>query len=342
VKSVLIVTDAWHPQVNGPVRTMSVIADQLVAKGLRVHFLTPQQFWTVPMPGYREIGLALAPYRQVAKLIDALNPDFIHIAIEGPLGYAARRYCIRHGYPYATSYHTQFPEYIRARAPVPLGVSYAVLRYFHGPAKWCLTPTETVDAELHRRGITNTVVWHRGVDTEMFNPNKRIETGSHKRPVFLYAGRIAVEKNIEAFLKLDLPGTKLVVGGGPQLESLRSRYRDVTFTGRVSDADLAMHFASADVFVFPSRTDTLGLVLYEALASGTPIAAYPVMGPLDVIGDEPVGVLDEDLKTAALRALDIPRENCRAFAERFSWSSSADTFLQYLPQIERHLDKVAV
>lgn len=338
MKSVLIVTDAWHPQVNGPVRTMTAIGDAVAARGYKVDFLTPQQYRTFPMPGYREIEVPFAFQGRTSRLVDEIRPDFIHLTTEGTLGHAVRKYCMKRGYPFATSYHTQFPEYLRARAPVPIDVTYALLKRFHAPARWCLTPTESVDRELRRRGFANTVVWNRGVDTVMFDPKFRVEEGPDfpfPRPVFLYVGRIAVEKNIEQFLALDLPGTKLVVGDGPLRAAIEPRYPDVVFAGRVPDETLGRYFASADVFVFPSRTDTLGLVLLEALASGTPVAALPVRGPLDVVGDAPIARLNEDLRTAAMEALEISRADCRAYAERFSWAASADQFLEYLPEISR-------
>jgi hypothetical protein len=334
VKSVLIVTDAWHPQVNGPVRMMEKIGQLVAARGFRVDFLTPADFRTLPMPGYAEIELSLAFGGKVARLIDALQPDAVHIATEGPLGWAARSYCLRRGLKFSSAYHTQFPEYLRARAPVPLGLSYAILRRFHAAATWCLTPTARVDAALAARGFTNTVVWHRGVDTELFNPARRIEAGPlmpWPRPICLHVGRVAVEKNISAFLELDLPGTKLVVGDGPLRGALAAKYPEAVFVGRVPDAELGTYYASADVLVFPSLTDTFGLVLIEALASGTPVAAFPVTGPLDVIGNAQVGVLDHDLRAAALGALKLSRSEARGFAEGFSWERSAEQFLEHLP-----------
>jgi len=333
-KSILIVTDAWHPQVSGPVRMMQKIVDILSARGHRIRIISPADFPSVPLPTYGEIKLALTTSRRLGRMIEEFAPDAIHIPIEGPLGWAARNYCLRKGYKFSTAWHTQFPEYVRARAPFPIAWSYALLRRFHAPASWVLTPTERVNDALIARGFKNVVVWQRGVDTQLFNPAKRVESGPKvpwPRPIFAYCGRVAVEKNVEAFLKLDLPGTKIVVGEGPQRQALTAAYPNAHFLGRVSDEDLALYYASADVFVFPSRTDTLGLVLIEALASGTPVAAYPVTGPLDVVGNSPIGVLDENLQSAAIRALDIPRADCAAFGARFSWDASADEFLRYLP-----------
>jgi glycosyltransferase involved in cell wall biosynthesis len=336
VKSILIVTDAWHPQINGVVRSLERVSEVLTARGIKVSFLTPQEFRTVPMPGYGEIRLSITTRRRVFRMIEDVNPDAIHIATEGPLGYIARRYCVKHGLPFATSYHTQFPEYLRARAPVPVGWGYRYLRQFHSAAKYCLVPTTSVAEKLAGYGITNTVVWSRGVDLELFNPAKKeVDDGRFPwpRPIFLYVGRVAVEKNIEQFLKLELPGTKLVVGDGPSRKVLEARYPNVVFVGPKTGDELARYYASSDCFVFPSRTDTFGLVLLEALAAGTPVAALPVAGPLDVIGSAPVGVLKDDLQAAAMEALDIPRASCRDYAAQFSWSASADQFLQYLPPI---------
>jgi glycosyltransferase involved in cell wall biosynthesis len=332
-RSALIVTDAWHPQVNGVVRSIERIGAELSERGIRVDYLTPQDFWTVPMPGYQEIALAMARPDAVGRRIDALRPEAIHIATEGPLGYLARGYCVRRRLPFSTAYHTQFPEYVRARLPVPLGWSYRYMRWFHAAATWCLVGTPYLQKLLEQRGFTNTAIWTKGVDTDLFSPIHRTEL-PHPKPIFLYVGRVAVEKNIEAFLKLDLPGTKLVVGDGPSLDRLREDHPEVVFAGQQQGPELARYFASADAFVFPSRTDTFGLVLLEALASGTPVAAYPVTGPIDVIGAAPVGVLGGDLRAAAIAALDISREACRAHSLQFSWSASADQFLRHLPPIE--------
>jgi glycosyltransferase involved in cell wall biosynthesis len=333
-KTVLIVTDAWYPQINGVVRSIERVGAEMAARGIHVDYLTPLEFRTFPMPGYDEIALSLTRGAPVYRRLDALRPDAIHIATEGPLGYIARTYCVKRRLPFSTAYHTQFPEYLKARLPIPLRWSYRYMRWFHAPATWCLVGTPYLQGLLQQRGFANTALWAKGVDTVLFSPEKRTDL-PYPRPVFLYVGRVSVEKNIEAFLNLDLPGTKLVVGGGPSLEQLRARYPQVVFVGPKQGEELAAYFASADVFVFPSRTDTFGLVLLEALASGTPVAAFPVTGPIDVIGSAPVGVLDEDLRAAALRALDIPRAACRDHAARFSWEASTDQFLQHLPVIPR-------
>lgn len=337
-KTVLIVTDAWHPQINGVVRSIERVGEEMSARGIKVKFLTPLQFKTLPMPGYGEIRLSRTRAKPVHEKIEAAGADAIHIATEGPLGLIARRYCVRNNIPFSTAYHTQFPEYLRARLPVPLRWSYRYMRWFHGPARFCLVGTPHLKKLLEGQGFTNVAIWSKGVDTALFSPGKRVTDATlfpHPRPVFLYVGRVAVEKNVEAFLKLDLPGSKLVVGGGPSHKRLQAAYPGAAFLGPKQGEELARLFASADVFVFPSRTDTFGLVLLEALSSGTPVAAYPVTGPIDVIGDAPVGVLDDDLRIAALKALEVSRAACREYALRFSWEASTDQFLQYLPRISR-------
>ena len=331
MKSVLIVTDAWYPQINGVVRSLERVGEEMTRRGLAVHHLTPEGFHTIALPGYGEIRLSMTLPGPVERLMDQINAEGIHIATEGPLGLIARRYCIKRGLAFSSSYHTQFPEYLRARLPVPLAWSYAYLRWFHRASTGVLVGTPSMKAALEKQGFDHIHLWTKGVDTELFNPSKRDASFSDQRPVFLYVGRVAVEKNIEAFLKLDLPGRKIIVGDGPSRAHLASAYPDAEFVGPLQGEELARYFASADVFVFPSRTDTFGLVLLEALASGTPVAAFPVMGPIDVIGDAPVGVLSEDLGSAAIRALDISRDACRTYAQNFSWSASTDQFLAHLP-----------
>jgi glycosyltransferase involved in cell wall biosynthesis len=338
VNSVLIVTDAWHPQVNGVVRSLERVSEIMTARGLDVHFLTPLEFATLPLPGYSEIRLSITTQWTINRMIERIAPDAIHIATEGPLGHGARNYCIKRKLPFATSYHTQFPEYLRARLPVPVGFGYRYLKRFHAPARYCLVPSASIAERLAHYGFSNTVVWSRGVDTALFHPARREEGGPDfpwPRPIFLYVGRVSVEKNIEQFLRLELPGTKLVVGDGPSRKALAKKYPEVVFVGPKTGEELARYYASADCFVFPSRTDTFGLVLLEALASGTPVAAFPVTGPIDVIGDTSVAVLSEDLQSAAIAALKIPRDECRAYAAQFSWAASTDQFMQYLPEIRR-------
>ena len=332
---ILIVTDAWEPQVNGVVRTLKSTRRELERMGHEVEFLTPLQFRTVPCPTYPDIRLSLLPGRKVREYIRAFAPQAIHIATEGPLGMAARAYALRNKLPYTTAYHTRFPEYVHARVRLPLSVTYRFLRWFHGRAEAVMVPTEVVRRDLLAYGFApgKVVLWSRGVDLDIFKPGAAMVHNLHK-PIFLCVGRVAVEKNIEAFLRLDLPGTKWVAGDGPALDSLKAKFPDVHFTGVLSQTELATLYNAADVFVFPSRTDTFGLVLLEALACGCPVAAYPVTGPVDVIGDSPAGALDEDLRTAALRALKIDRGVARAHAERFSWEACTRQFLANLHPFE--------
>ncbi|MGO4387054.1 glycosyltransferase family 4 protein [Microvirga sp. 2YAF29] len=321
----LIVTDAWKPQVNGVVRSLEYMAEQAPAFGAEVMFLTPQLFRSVPMPSYPEIRLSMVMPGQMARLIGEREPTHIHIATEGPLGHAARHVCRRKGWGFTTSYHTRFPEYLAARAPIPESWSYGFLRRFHRDAKAVMVSTPSLERELIGRGFRNILRWTRGVDTELFHPRQRQSMGL-PRPLFLFVGRVSVEKNIEAFLSLDLPGTKVIVGDGPARAELERQYPEAYFLGTRSGVELAQIYASANVFVFPSLTDTFGIVLLEALASGLPVAAFPVTGPLDVIGSSGCGVLDTDLRKAALAALDIPRDRCRAYAESFTWRESARQF----------------
>jgi len=323
---IVIVTDAWYPQINGVVRTLDKVGKELQAVGHEIEYITPQGFASLPCPTYPEIKLCYNAGRKLARMIDSFQPCAIHIATEGPLGYATRRYCLRRKLPFTTAYHTRFPEYIRARFHIPAALTYALLRRFHRPSARIMVATESLHAELTRHGFRNLVTWSRGVDVDLFHPRDEPFL-AFPRPIFLYVGRVAVEKNIGAFLDLPLEGTKLVVGDGPQLEELRHRYPEVRFTGVKHGEELACYYAASDVFVFPSRTDTFGLVVLEALASGLPVAGYPVMGPLDVIGGRGVGVLSDDLGAAARAALAIPREDCRRFALGYSWRASAEQFL---------------
>jgi glycosyltransferase involved in cell wall biosynthesis len=324
---ILIVTDAWHPQINGVVRTLERLATELEARGTEVIFLTPDGFSSLPMPSYPEIRLALASAAQVARRIETVAPDSIHIATEGPLGYLARRACLASGTPFTTSYHTRFPELLRARMPVPEKWSYSWLRRFHNAGQGTLVATPSLARELAGKGFTNLKPWTRGIDIELYHPQRRGELDL-PRPIFLSVGRVAIEKNLPAFLDLDLPGSKVVVGDGPDFEKLKARYPDVHFLGTRLGEDLARIYASSDVFVFPSRTDTFGNVLLEALASGCPVAAYPVTGPLDIIGDG--GAISDDLRQAALSALSVPRDAARRRALSFSWAECASQFLAHL------------
>lgn len=336
---IVVVTDAAPPQVNGVVITYRSLAAEMTRAGHDLRFITPASFHTVPCPTYPEIRLALFPGGGVRRALDSLAPDAIHIATEGPLGIAARRYCVRRDLPFTTSYHTRFPEYVRSRVPVPRAFTYAWLRRFHARAARVMVPTPSIQSELEDRHFCNTVIWPRGVDTAAFHPQGpaaplRADAAA-PGPHFAYVGRVAVEKNLRAFLDLDLPGTRWVIGGGPQLDELRRAYPDVRFTGAVDHDRLPEFYRALDVFVFPSRTDTFGLVLLEALACGVPVAAFPVAGPLDVIGDSGSGVLDRDLRRAALGALEIPRAAARTHALGFSWERVARTFLGHLAPIAR-------
>lgn len=323
---ILIATDAWEPQVNGVVRTLESVARALRDLGAEIEFLTPQGFATVPLPTYAEIRLALASRRAVAKRLDGAPVDHIHIATEGPVGFAARQYCLRAKRLFTTSYHTRFPEYIAARTRIPEALTYALLRRFHNSGRGVMVSTDSIAEDLRRHGFQRLMRWSRGVDHAQFSPSKASQLDL-PRPVFLYAGRLAPEKNVEAFLSLDLPGSKLVIGDGPSRRMLQGRYRQAHFVGMQAAERLAAHYASADVLVFPSRTDTFGMVLLEALACGLPVAALPVPGPLDVIGASGAGVLDTDLRAACLSALEIPREKARAHALTFTWAKSARQFL---------------
>jgi glycosyltransferase involved in cell wall biosynthesis len=330
---IALVSDAWFPQVNGVVRTLSRVREELLETGHEIEVISPDRFRTVPCPTYPEIRLAVLPGRKVGRILSDWRPEAIHIATEGPLGWAARNWCLAKKLPFTTSYHTRFPEYISARAPVPTSWGYAIVRSFHGRSAGIMVATPGLKAELEERGFGTVKQWSRGVDTELFRPRNDPALDLPK-PVYLYVGRVSVEKNIEAFLKLDLPvGSKLVVGDGPQLADLRKRYPDVHFAGVKHGDELARHYASADVFVFPSRTDTFGVVMLEAAAAGLPIAAFPVPGPLDVVDGHGIGVLDDDLAYAIERALAIPPERCRAHAMKFSWKACAEQFLGNLQPV---------
>lgn len=324
---ILVATDAWHPQVNGVVRTLVATAEAARGLGVEMSFLTPDKFRTVEMPGYPGLRLALPYPGKIARLIETARPDSIHIATEGPIGLLVRRYCRKHGLPFTTSFHTRFPEYVSARSSIPEAWVWRVLRAFHRPSQAVMAATPALAAELRQRGFRNVVLWSRGVDTSLFHP--RSADLCLPMPVFLSVGRVAVEKNLEAFLDLDLPGTKLVVGDGPALAGLERKYPDVVFLGARHGEELAEIYAAADIFVFPSRTDTFGLVLLEALASGLPVAAFPVTGPRDVIGAAPVGILDEDLRAACLDALQISRQDCVEFATAHTWAASARVFVEH-------------
>jgi glycosyltransferase involved in cell wall biosynthesis len=332
---ILVVTDAWHPQVNGVVRTLGHVAREARSLGSEIEFLSPETFWTVPMPSYPEIRLALTAPGDVERRLERAQPDAIHIATEGPLGHAMRRLCTRRGLPFTTSFHTRFPDYIAGRLPVPerwtSDLTWAWMRRFHAPGAAVLAPTPTLVSELEERGFKNVKLWPRGVDARLFYPRDGVDLDL-PRPIFLTVGRVSVEKNLEAFLSVKLPGTKVVVGDGPARAQLARQFPDAVFLGSRQGEALAEIYAAADVFVFPSLTDTFGLVLLEALASGVPVAAFPAAAPRDVIGKAPVGAIDENLRRACFAALRCSREVCRDFALRMTWGESARIFLGYVAE----------
>jgi glycosyltransferase involved in cell wall biosynthesis len=327
---IAIVSDAWFPQVNGVVRTLNTTAGMLRERGHRVEVIGPDRFSTVPCPTYPEIRLVWRGAKKgIARAIEGFGAQAVHVATEGPLGHAARAYCRRRGLPFTTSFHTFFPDYLALRFGLPRTWSFAYLRRFHGAAEVTMISTPTMESILRRRGFRGLARWRRAVDTELFRPLER-DFLEYPRPISLFVGRVAVEKNLEDFLKLDIPGTKVVVGDGPQRRDFEKRYPAVKFLGVKHGDELVRHYSAADVFVFPSRTDTLGLVQLEAMACGVPVAAYPVQGPLDVVTAPDLGALDEDLGQAVARALDGSRAACRAHALQFSWQRSADEFFANL------------
>ncbi|WP_075996281.1 glycosyltransferase family 4 protein [Salaquimonas pukyongi] len=335
--NILLVTDAWHPQVNGVVRTLVNVIGELKRRGHNVITVTPQDHVSVPMPTYPEIRLSLTTARPMRKLLADAAPDAVHIATEGPLGLAARKACLQLGWRFSTSYHTRFPEYLNARLPVPVDWTYGFLRRFHNAGNGCLVATRSMAQELRKKGFNNLVAWTRGVDHELFNPAHRRENPQKdgpyaglERPVFLNVGRIATEKNIDAFLALDLPGTKVVVGDGPDLPKLKAKYPGAVFPGVHKGVLLAEHYANADVFVFPSLTDTFGNVILEALSCGLPVAGFPVPGPIDILTDPACGVVDADLRRAALCALDLDRAAARRHALGYTWQACAGILLSVL------------
>src|SRR5580704_19508764 len=330
---ILIATDAWHPQVNGVVRTLTSLKRAAGSLGADIEFLTPEGFPSMELPTYPGWRVAWTSRREIARRIEAAAPEAIHIATEGPIGWAVRGYCRRHKLAFTTSYTTRFPEYIAVRSIIPASVSYAVLRHFHSAAATTMVATASLRQELAAKGFKKLGNWTRGVDTDLFRPDDPVALDL-PRPIFMTVGRVAVEKNIEAFLDLDLPGSMVVIGDGPQRAELTRRYPTVSFLGEKKGRELSAHFAAADVFVFPSLTDTFGVVQLEALACGTPVAAFPVTGPLDVIADHPVGALDADLRSACIRALGVSRETCRSFALERSWENSARQFIGNLTVLQ--------
>lgn len=353
---ILIATDAWAPQVNGVVQTLSQVIAHLQQEGHEVRLIHPGLFRTLPCPTYPEIRLALWPFKLLKQQLDEFQPQAIHIVTEGPIGLAMRLLAHARKLPFTTAYHTQFPEYVKARTGIPVQLTAALLRWFHRPSRAVMVPTQTVIQTLEARGLHNCVLWQRGVDLSIFNPAqsaasrhlshsplhlaeddpaqlnvlRQLHLSNIQKPVFLYAGRVAIEKNLEAFLNLELPGEKWIAGDGPARKSLEAQYPQARWFGMLNHAALAELYKQADVFVFPSLTDTFGLVLLEAMASGCPVAAFPVNGPLDVVGDSGAGVLDWNLKKAALEALKIDRETPVAHARRFTWSNCAWQFFNHL------------
>ncbi len=334
---IVLATDAWHPQVNGVVRTLSTTVDGLRAEGHEVEVIEPSRFWTMPCPTYPEIRLSLACTRRVREILDGVQPDAIHIATEGPIGWAARRWCLKNDRHYTTAFHTRFPDYVSIRTKIPVEWIWRVMRRFHGRADRTFAATLSLAEELNSRGLERTHIWPRGVDLAQFNPNvpPHPALADLARPILLNVGRVAPEKNIEAFLELDVPGTKVVVGGGPALERLKEEYPEVVFLGPKHGAELASVYTGADVFVFPSRTDTFGLVNIEALACGLPVAAYPVSGPGDIVGEGEkgihggtgrIGALNEDLGKAVSRALKADRKAAAKEATHYSWDHCTSLF----------------
>jgi 1,2-diacylglycerol 3-alpha-glucosyltransferase/glucuronosyltransferase len=335
---ILIVTDAWHPQVNGVVRVLDTLRTRLMDRGFEVTVISPNDFITIPCPGYAEIPLALFPQRKIRARLKRMRPDVIHIATEGPVGWAMRKICLKKGLPFTTAYHTKFPQYVHERAPISLERLYGLMRKFHGPSECVFAPSHTVAEELESFNFKNVFKWSHGVDTDSFSPQEK-DFFDLPRPIHMYIGRIAVEKNLPAFLDLDLPGSKVVVGPGPMREELMEKYPDVLFHLSYSDRELALCYSAADVFVFPSLTDTFGLVMAESLACGVPIAAFPVSGPLDVFGqkgacDMSFGALHEDLGEAVKLAYNKSPQACRSHAMNFSWKQVVDEFLDKIVPID--------
>jgi glycosyltransferase involved in cell wall biosynthesis len=326
---ILIATDAWSPQINGVVVALKNTISRLRAWGHEIHVVSPEGMFTVPMPTYPEIPVAILPGSKVARRIQEFDPDTVHIATEGPVGNAARRYCLRRGLRFTTAYHSCFPEYVTTRTGLPLSWTYAAIRRFHAASSAVLVSTEAMRKDLAQWGFERLEMCTLGVDLELFHPVSERFTDL-LRPVFTYVGRVAVEKDLPAFLSLDLPGTKLVVGDGPARAKLQRQFPDARFVGYKTGPELASFFQRSDAFVFPSRTDTFGLVMLEAMASGVPVAALPVRGPIDVVRDPAAGVLHEDLRQAALDALKLDPMAARRYAENFPWETSCHQFLSQM------------
>jgi glycosyltransferase involved in cell wall biosynthesis len=331
---ILIATDAWAPQTNGVVRTYETLGKYLILEDHDLFFITPDMFFSIPLITYPEIRLAINAWFSVGKKIRNFKPDIIHIATEGPIGLATRNYCTRHKFPFTTAYCTKFPEYIYERFRVPLSFTYKIIKWFHKNSYNILVTTETIRNELKVRGITNTSEWTRGVDLRQFNHESKIDL-KFKKPIYLYVGRVSVEKSIDDFLDLELDGTKLVVGDGPYRKKLEKKYKkNSVFVGAKFGKELASYYASSDVFVFPSKSDTFGMVMIEALACGIPVAAYPVPGPLDIFSNSDINVLDKNLEISISRALQIDSQECIDHAKKFTWENCAKQFMTSQKKIE--------
>ena len=328
---IAIATDAWTPQVNGVVRTLQSVSRELRDMGHDVSVIAPDQFRSIPCPGYSEIRLAMTNHVAVGRKLDAIDPDAIHIATEGPIGLAARRYCLSRSIPFTTAYHTQFPDYLAKRTHMPADWFWAYIRWFHAPSSAIMVSTPSIAQELRARGLPHSTRWGRGVDLSLFGDDiaPHAAFANLEGPIQLYVGRVAIEKNLEAYLSLDTPGTKVVVGDGPARAGLEKKFPDAVFLGSLSGAALASAYAGADVFVFPSRTDTFGLVMIEALACGTPVAAFPVPGPIDVLHPDS-SAIDADLAVAVTKALTKDRAAAAAYGATFGWRRSAEQFLAAL------------
>lgn len=336
---IALATDAWYPQVNGVVRTLGATVNELISRGHEVELITPDKFRTIPLPGYKSIDIAIAPRFAARRLLGAFKPDVVHIATEGPIGWSARGWCKAHGVPYTSAFHTRFPDYMAVRTGISAERFWPLFRLFHRDSRAVLVASASLAEELEARGISGIEPWTRGIDQALFQPNGPALSAmlDLPRPIMLNVGRVSAEKNLEAFLELDTPGTKVVVGDGPALESLRARFPKAVFLGALAGEELASAYRAADCFVFPSRTDTFGLVVIEALACGVPVAAYPVQGPIDILGRNgrgvaddfhvQVGVLADDLGKATARALELDRTEAATFARRFTWGHATDQFI---------------
>ncbi|WP_066553913.1 glycosyltransferase family 4 protein [Croceicoccus bisphenolivorans] len=341
---IAIATDAWKPQVNGVVRTLDETISRLAARGHEVMTITPDLFANLPMPFYNEIRLALAPWRGAARRLAAFSPDIVHIATEGPIGWATRRWCLKHGVPFTTAFHTRFPDYVAVRTGLSPERFWPMMQCFHAPSRAVLAATPSLRKELVGRGIAPVMPWSRGIDAGLFHPNVDADPAiaNLPGPVLLYVGRVAPEKGLDDFLRCQHSGSKVVVGDGPALAALKARYPDAHFMGRLTGTALASAYAAADCFVFPSRSDTFGLVMVEALACGVPVAGFPVQGPIDVVGPAgrggmneqlfPIGAVDEDLDTAIARALQCRREDCARYGAEYSWEAATDQFVAALSE----------